>query len=110
MSNVFAWDQALENGCEPRMYPYTDTPLGIINAVLDFKIWAKESVAVTCYFTEVDHGTKFQVSVFRQSDKSYRLKNGEIDFTECPTGKEYQLTIERNSKNNPSLKDCVLLT
>lgn len=109
MVNVLSWENALKEGCEPRLYSYKDTTAGTINAVLDFKIWAKESVAVVCYFTDVETGTKFQLSVFRLKDKTYKLKNSEIDFTTCPSGEEYKLTIEKNSKDNPFLK-CILLT
>lgn len=110
MANVFSWGVALDNGCEPRLYSYKDTPVGTVNGILDFKIWAKDSMAVVCYFTDVESGTKFQISVFRLKDKSYRLKNSDLDFTACPTGEEYQLTIERNSKENPFLKECLLLS
>ncbi|MEP7375702.1 MAG: hypothetical protein ABI675_20055 [Chitinophagaceae bacterium] len=110
MENVYAWDEALKNGCEPREYPYKDAIVGKVTARLDFKIWAKESVAVVCYFTDVESGRKFQMSVFRQKDDSYKLKGCDIDFTECPVEKDYQLTIEKNSKGNPFLKECNLVS
>ena len=110
MANVYAWNEALTNGCEPREYPYKDAIVGEIVAKLDFKIWAKESVAVVCYFTDQESGKKFQLSVFRLKDKSYRLKDVPIDFTTCPIEENYLLTIETNTKGNPFLKDCVLAT
>ena len=110
MENVLAWNEALKNGCEPREYPYKDAIIGKINAMLEFKIWAKESVAVVCYFTDIESGTKFQLSVFRLKDESYKLKGGDVDFTSCPTGEEYQLVIEKNGKGNPFLKECLLLS
>src|SRR5690349_19154959 len=110
MENVLGWNEALNEGREPREYPYKDAIVGKVNAKLDFKIWAKESVAVVCYFTDLESGRKSQMSVLQQKDESYKLKGCDIDFTTCPTGEEYQLTIEKNTKNNPVLKDCVLIS
>ena len=110
MSNVYSWEKGLNNGYEPRLYSYKDTPVGEVNSMLDFKIWAKESMAVVCYFTDMESGNKFQISVFRLADKSYKLKNSEIDFTTCPCDEEYHLTIEKNGKGNLFLKDCKLIS
>jgi hypothetical protein len=51
--NVLSWNVALEKGYEPRIYPYAteDVPLGEYEAVLNFKIWAKKAMAISCYFT-----------------------------------------------------------
>jgi hypothetical protein len=110
MGNVLSWEEGLKNGFEPREYPYKDAIIGEINVRLDFKIWAKERVAVVCYFTDIESGKKFQLSVFRLKDGDYKLKGCDIDFTTCPTEEEYQLTIEKNTKENPFLKNCVLLS
>lgn len=109
MENVMEWNDALKKGYEPREYPYKDAIVGELNATLDYKIWGKDSIAVVCYFTDVESGTKFQMSVFRAKDESYMLKGSDIDFTSCPTGEEYQLVIEKNSKGNPFLKECRLI-
>lgn len=42
-SNVLSWNQALEQGYEPRLYPYlANIPLDEYDAKLDFKVWAKK--------------------------------------------------------------------
>jgi len=110
MENVLSWEEGLKSGFEPREYPYKDAIIGEINVMMDFKIWAKESVAVVCYFMDIESGKKFQLSVFRLKNGEYKLKDGEIDFRICPTGEEYQLVIEKNTKGNPFMKECLLIT
>lgn len=82
-SNVLAWNVALEKGYEPRLYSYAtaDVPLGVYEAALDFKIWAKKAMGIGCYFTQKDTGAKFQITVYlRQTDKAYLLDEGSVDF------------------------------
>jgi hypothetical protein len=109
-SNVLSWNVALEKGHEPRLYPYATeaVPLGTYEAVLDFKIWAKKTMAIGCFFTQKGTGKKFQVTVYRrQVDKLYRLEEGDVDFKLCPIGAEYTITVFLNGKQNVALKNAV---
>jgi hypothetical protein len=107
-NNVLSWGVALEKGYEPRLYPYTleHIPIGEYEAILDFKIWAKKAVGISCYFTERDTGAKFQLTVFRrQGDKLYKLDKSDIDFKTCDTDSGYKITVVINSKGNVSFKN-----
>lgn len=109
MENVLSWKQALDQGYSPKNYDYTKCPIGVFEAALDFKIWANKTDAVTCYFTS-EGGVAFQISVFkRQADEQYKIKDCDIDFTTCPIDCIYQLTIERNTKGKPFIKNCSFL-
>uniref|UniRef100_UPI004049B9D6 hypothetical protein n=1 Tax=Fulvivirga sp. TaxID=1931237 RepID=UPI004049B9D6 len=106
MSNVLSWNQALEQGLEPREYSWKDVPTGEYQATLDFKIWAKNAVAVSCYFTKIDSNEKIQLTVYRtHTDREYILDG--VDFRDSPTNVAYKLIIETNSKGNIKLKSAV---
>lgn len=106
MRNVMSWKQAIEAGYEPNLYPYTISP-GEYTAVLDFKLWAKKTMGVACYFTCPGTGEKFQLTVYRrQRDCMYKLNKSGIDFTTCPTGVAYLISITQNSKGNTSFDDA----
>ena len=110
--NVLSWNPALEQGYEPRLYPFNpgDMPAGTYNAKLDFKIWAKKTMAVVCYFTLTDTGQKCCLSVFRtKEDEQYILPGGNIDFTTSPIGQLYRISITYNAKGKPVFKEGVLL-
>lgn len=101
-SNVYSFNQALENQCEPREYSYQqeDLPTGTFVATLDFKIWAKKAMAVNCYFTHKETGKKFLVSVYRRPMplEDYLLPECDLDFRFCPIKQDYEITIEPNGK------------
>lgn len=63
-------------------YLKEDVPLGEYAASLDFKIWAKDAIAVSCYFTKVDTGQKIILTVYRPHDIRGYILNG-VDFKEC---------------------------
>lgn len=111
-NNVLSWNIALEKGYEPRLYPYATEhiPLGTYEAVLDFKIWAKKAMGISCYFIQKDTGKKFQLTVYRrQRDKLYLLDEGTIDFKVCPVNEVYTITVELNGKQKIALKNVVAL-
>lgn len=113
MSNVLTWRTALDGGFEPRHYPYAveDVPIGIYEAVLDCKIWAKNTMGISCYFTRLDNGHKFRMTVFRRKDDEvYALPGAALDFKESPLDAKYLLTVERNSKGNMVFKNAEVLT
>lgn len=108
-SNVLSWGQALENGYEPRLYPYQSdqVPLGEYDANLNFKIWAKKIAGICCYFTQQDTGTKFQLTVYRRKlDELYQLDD--CDFKACPTSVLYHIKIGLNNKGNISFKKAAI--
>ncbi len=105
-SNVLSWNQALEKGYEPKLYPYqTDQiPLGKYYTKLDFKIWARKIAGICCYFTQQDTGIKFQLTVCRRkSDELYQLEGCDIDFKVYPTSAFYEIKVGLNNKRNISL-------
>lgn len=108
--NVLAWNVALEKGHEPRLYPYAteEVPLGVYEAVLDFKIWAKKAMGIGCYFTQKETGMKFQITVYRrQKDKAYLLEEGAVDFRVCPVNAAYLVTVQLNGKQNIAFRSAV---
>jgi hypothetical protein len=110
--NVLSWKACLEKGYEPRLYPFNldNIPAGIYNARLDFKIWAKKTMAVVCYFTLMDTGQKCCLSVFRtKGDEQYILPGGDIDFATCPIEIIYRISITYNAKGKPVIKEAEFL-
>ena len=102
-SNVLSWQQALRLGCEPRDYPYATeaVPLGVLTARLDFKIWAKKAIGLNCYFTCMESGKNFQLTVYRRHDgHSYMLDMGTVDFRTCPAPGIYKIETGLNGKGN----------
>jgi len=112
-SNVYSFNQALENKCEPREYPFQKEflPTGTFIATLDFKIWSKKEIAVNCYFSQKESGKKFLVVVYRRPMPlgDYRLTGCELDFKQCPIHTEYEITIEPNGKGNLRFTDAHLI-
>lgn len=109
-SNVLAWNVALEKGHELRLYSYAteDVLLGVYEAVLYFKIWAKKTMGISCYFTQKDTGAKFQITVYRrQTDKAYMLEEGSVDFRICPINADYRITVQLNGKQNIAFRNAV---
>ncbi len=103
MKNVLSWNQAIDNGFEPSDYSYTkeDIPIGVSEATLDFKAWAKNVAAINCYFTIIETGQKILLSVYRKhSDSTYMLENSDIDFTTCETDKSYNIETKLNNRGN----------
>ena len=102
MSNrVLTWKMAIESGCNPSEYSYDadDVPLGEFEATLEFKIWAKNTMGISCYFIEKHTGKKFRLTVFRQTaNKAYTLDSGGISFVESPVNCTYLLKVSRNAK------------
>lgn len=111
-SNVMTWKSAVEEGFEPRDYPYAadEIPMGETEAKLEFKIWAKPANTLSCFFTEVVSGRKFQLSVFRRkSDEVYGLPEGDIDFQVCPTGVVYQIMVRKSDQGRPVFQRAELV-
>jgi len=101
MRNVLSWRVALDQGLEPRVYPYTadKVPIGTMQAKLDFKIWSKKTIGINCYFTSQSTGQKFQLTVFRNElTKEYIIKGGTLDFAICPIEIVYQIEVGVNAK------------
>lgn len=108
-NNVLSWNVALEKGHEPRLYPYNaeHVPIGVYEAELDFKIWAKKAMAICCYFTQRDTGIKFQLTVYRrQIDERYMIDGSTIDFKVCPANAVYLITVNLNGKQKATLKNA----
>jgi len=102
MSNrVLTWKMAIEHGYNPSEYSYDgdDFPLGEFEAILEFKIWAKNTMGISCYFIEKHTGKKFRLTVFRQpATKAYTLDSGGKSFVESPVNCNYLLKVSRSNK------------
>lgn len=112
-NNVMSWGVALEKGYEPRLYPFTieHVPLGEYEALLDFKIWAKKTMGICCYFTQKETRIKFQLTVFRRpKDKLYMIKGCDLDFTVCAANALYLISVGLNGKQNITFKNAVACT
>ena len=112
--NVLTWHQALDKGFNPPDYPFQTAwvPLGEFTATLDFKIWAKKTMGISCFFTRQEDQTKFQLTVYRRrSDRQYMLESGDcnIDFSTCPASHSYFVEVAVNGKGNFSFKNAALL-
>lgn len=110
-SNVVTWNGALEKGFQPQVYSFKieQVPMGVVKATLDFKIWSKTTMGISCYFTELGTGKKFQLMVFRRhSDKEYKLEKGELDFKCCAVKTVYVVRVELNGKGKVIFNACTL--
>ena len=112
--NVLSWHQALEKGYNPTSYPFETVlaVLGEFHATLDFKVWAKKTMGISCFFTRPEDQTKFQLTVYRRrSDNQYMLEGGDsiIDFSTCPVNENYLVEVAVNRKGNISFKNASLL-
>jgi hypothetical protein len=104
-SNVLAWKDALAKGLSPGLYSYKDVPVGQYLALLDFKIWAKKVMAISCYFTLPDTGVKIQLTVYCCNEAGmYKLGNGEVNFATCEIGRVYRVKIEANEKEKNNIR------
>lgn len=105
--NVLTWNQALEKGFEPSLYPYneTDIPEGNYKARLDCKIWAKKTMGVSCYYTFIEINKKCCITVFRDKMEAYKIQNSSIDFAECPIGRLYSIEMSYNKNKKMFLKN-----
>ena len=101
--NVLTWNQALENGYEPKDYPYDlkDIPEGSYKAKIDFKIWVKKTMAVCCYFIFIEMNKKCCITIYRNKFFAYEILNSDINFTECTIKTIY--TIEMGYNKNQKM-------
>src|SRR6478609_4833958 len=80
-------------------YAGDDIPLGEYEAVLEFKIWAKNTMGISCYFIQKHTGKKFRLTVFRQpSTEAYTLDSGGMSFVDIAVNCDYLLKVSRNDK------------
>ena len=96
-------------GPEYPEYPFIATlvPTGQFEAKLDFKIWARKTMGICCYFTQQRSGRKFKLTVYRRNnDERYMLDGCEIDFTTCETGILYMVSVEINGKGNIAFRNA----
>lgn len=109
--NVLSFNQAIENGCEPREFSYSKNivPKGTFKANLEFKIYAKKLVGITCYFSLELTGTQIALTVYRQKDRVYRIPGSDIDFKTCPIDELYEITIGENGKGNIKFSNARLV-
>jgi hypothetical protein len=64
--NVMSFQVAINKRFEPNLYTYDSDkiPLGAYDAVLDSKIWSNRILAINCYFTKMQTGENFVVTVY----------------------------------------------
>ena len=94
--NVVSWTSALRNNFSPCDYTFNpdEIPVGTITVRLDCKIWAKQVMAINCYFTATDYDKKFQLTVFCNfKNGTYKLPGSAINFATCPLNNEYDIDI-----------------
>ncbi len=104
-TKVFSFPQAVEAGYEPRDYEFMNLPLGYQNVVLDFKIWSKNSPAVTMFCIVIETQQKIRFNVFRERlTKKYYLNKTNIDVVEMAYKTEFKVLILENSKGNTKVE------
>jgi len=99
--NVESWGVALRQGFEPKRYTYDpdQIPQGVMVATLDFKTWSKRIIAINCYFTKVDTGSKFVITVYcNNRTAKYSVTNSPIDFATCVLNRPYTIELGKNPK------------
>ena len=109
-SNVLSWKDALAKGFNPSLYPYLDVPVGEYDATLDFKIWAKKVMAISCYFTQHVTGKKIQLTVYCNEAGLYKAGNSEINFAACEIGRMYRIEVIANQKKKVVFAHAELLS
>lgn len=105
--NVHSFRVSIKKGYSPCLYSYDANviPLGEFDAVLDFKTWSKRIIAINCYFTRVEDGNKFVVTVYCNfSTGKYKLDGSDVDFSICDLDKIYRVELGKNVKGNIVLK------
>jgi hypothetical protein len=81
-----------------------------VEGVLDCKIWGNKIIGLVCYFTQVDTGVPFCLSVFQaRATGQYVLQGSTLDFRQAPTGVRYRLKVTKNRKDHPFLKEAQLV-
>ena len=101
MNTILSWNQAIEQGFELRNYSYNkdDIPIDTYKATLDFKIWAKNTSGISCYFTIKNTNQKIILTVYRDlTTREYSIKD--VDFRDLNISQEYTITVKLNSKGN----------
>jgi hypothetical protein len=109
--NVLLWENALRKGHQPGLYPYASLEIanGEYRATLDFKVWAKMAMAINCYFTIAGTESRVQLTVYCKTRLGiYKLDDCPTDFTKCPAGRYYNITIDTNGRGLPVLKRAIL--
>lgn len=109
-SNVFAWKDALAKGYQPGLYSYSEVSLGEYDAILDFKIWAKKVMAISCYFTQVEAGKKIQLTVYCNEAGIYKPDNSEVNFANCEIGRTYRIKVVANQKKKIVFENAKLVS
>lgn len=107
-SNVLTWSNALAKGFNPGSYSYSDVPLGDYNARLDFKIWAKKVMAISCYFTRTDSENKIQLTVYCNEAGIYKPGISEVNFANCEIGRTYRIKVIANQKKKIVFENATL--
>ncbi len=112
-SNVLSWAKALRQGLQPGLYSFVAAaiPTGKCTAMLDFKIWAKKTMAISCYFTQPETGNKFQLTVYLDKKTGrYAIPACSINFADCATESTYSLDVGIDSKRRTKLLYAELLS
>ena len=107
--NVLSFRAALEKGYDIRLYSYDPAriPLGEMEASLDFKTWSKRIIAINCYFTKMETGEKFVLTVYGHPKTGrYILPGSALDFGQCPIDCSYNVIVGRKGDD---AKDKVVL-
>lgn len=113
--NVHSFRVIIKKGYSPCLYSYDKgkIPVGIFEAKLDFKTWSKRIIAINCYFTKIDTGEKFVVTVYcNYTTGKYTVADGVVDFSTCPLNENYKIEIGRNTNGKIVLNsaEAVALT
>jgi len=109
-NNVLSFGMAIAQGFEPKQYPYqvSEVPIGHVEAILDFKVWAKKLMGISCFFTEARTGRHFLLTVYCTT-RGYRVTNSQVDFSSCPIQASYSLIIGKNYSGNLELEKVTLI-
>jgi len=110
ITTVLSYNTAVIAGYEPRNYSWNKAviPTGGYIVCLDFMIWSKKQMAINCYFTVKDSGTKITLSAYRNRYTQHKYLAGKTEMRFISFNTVMEINVQLNSMGNPSLQDAVL--
>jgi hypothetical protein len=99
--NVMSFGVAVSKGFDLGLYSFDPAkiPLGVYDAVLHFKIWSKRIMAFNCYFTKMQTGEKFVLTVYcNYKNGRYNVGESLINFADCAIGIAYRISVKKITK------------
>lgn len=79
---------------------------GEYSVAFNDRAWGK-STNLFCYFTDLNNGQKYRLSVFAR--QNYRPYDNGVFFRDAPFGSRYKITIDESKNGLPKFVAAVIL-